>query len=81
MLDAFLADDFESSPEEVGVYRTLAVRDLPAIINMVVPPDSWDAVLNITSTRQILASWESKRIFDPRLLNSLQETIEQRAAR
>lgn len=81
MLDAFLADDFETSPEEVGVYRTLVVRDLPAIINMVVPPDSWDAVLNITSTRQILASWESKRIFDPRLLNSLQETIEQRAAR
>lgn len=81
MLDAFLADDFETSPEEVGVYRTLAVRDLPAIIDMVVPSDSWDAVLNITSTRQILASWESKRIFDPRLLNSLQETIEQRAAR
>ena len=81
MLDAFLADDFETSPEEVGVCRTLAVRDLPAIIDMVVPSDSWDAVLNITSTRQILASWESKRIFDPRLLNSLQETIEQRAAR
>lgn len=53
MLDSFLADDFETNPEEVAVYRTLATRDLPAIIDMVVPPDSWDAVLNITSTRQV----------------------------
>lgn len=53
MLDAFLADDFETSPEEVAVYRKLAVRDLPGIIDMVVPPDSWDAVLNLTSTRQV----------------------------
>lgn len=87
MLDSFLADDFETSPAEVAVYRTLAVRDLPAIIDMVVPPDSWDAVLNITSTRQvcvsltqILASWESKRIFDLSLLTSLMTSVEQRAA-
>lgn len=87
MLDSFLADDFETNPEEVAVYRTLATRDLPAIIDMVVPPDSWDAVLNITSTRQvclpltqqILASWESKRIFEPSVLAPLMETVEQRA--
>lgn len=56
MLDAFLADDFQTSPAEVAVYRTLAVRDLPAIVDLVVPEGSWDAVINGGSTKQVRGS-------------------------
>ncbi|WFC98110.1 hypothetical protein MYAM1_000833 [Malassezia yamatoensis] len=80
MLNAFLADDYETNPTEVAVYRRLAVRDLPAIIDMVVPRDTWDAALNVTSTKQILQSWNTKRIFDSNLLASLLRTSEERAA-
>ncbi|KOS13134.1 hypothetical protein Malapachy_1534 [Malassezia pachydermatis] len=80
MLDAFLADDFQTSPAEVAVYRTLAVRDLPAIVDLVVPEGSWDAVINGGSTKQILSSWQSKHIFDQALLNRLINTTEARVS-
>lgn len=53
MLDVFLTDDYHTNPDEVGVYRALAVRDLPALVDMVVPSDSWDAVINVGSTLQV----------------------------
>lgn len=52
MLDAFLADDFQNN-SDVAVYRALAVRDLKALVDMVVPANSWDAVINAGSTRQV----------------------------
>lgn len=53
MLDSFLANDFQTNPEDVEVYRRLAARDLPSLVDMVVPTDSWDAVINAGSTRQV----------------------------
>lgn len=81
MLDAFLSDDFQTNPAEVAVYRTLAQRDLPLIIDLVVPSGRWDAVLNSASTRQILLSWESKRLFDAQLLLPLVAMVDERVAR
>jgi len=52
MLDAFLADDFQNNAD-VAVYRALAMRDLEALVDMVVPTNSWDAVINVGSTRQV----------------------------
>ena len=57
MLDVFLSDDYRTNPEEVGVYRTLAVRDLPALVDMVVPSESWDAVINVGCTMQVCAGF------------------------
>ncbi|WFD29755.1 hypothetical protein MSPP1_000767 [Malassezia sp. CBS 17886] len=80
LLDVFLADDFASPAAEVDVYRALALRDLTAIVDMVMPPDSWDAVLNLGSTRQILRSWQAKRVYDAGVLSHLIDTVEERAA-
>lgn len=81
MLDVCLTDDSRTNPDGVAVYRELAVRDLPALVDMVVPPNSWDAVINLGSVQQILLSWRSKRVFEPSLITPLLDTIEQRAAR
>lgn len=56
MLDAFLADEFQTNAVAVAIYRAIAQRDLPAIVDMLVPADSWDAVLNLSSTRQVRAT-------------------------
>ena len=53
----------------------------PALIDMIVPPKSWDAVINLGSVQQILLAWRSKRVFEPCLITTLLDTIEQRAAR
>ena len=81
MLDACLTDDSGANPDGAVVYRELAVRDLPALVDMIVPPNSWDAVINLGSVQQILLSWRSKRVFEPCLITTLLGTIEQRAAR
>ena len=80
LLDAFLADDFQTNAVAVAIYRTIAAQHLATIVDMIVPPDNWDAVLNANSTRQILASWRTKRVFDVGVLTSLLETADQRAA-
>lgn len=81
MLDVCLTDDSGTNPDGAAVYRELAVRDLPALIDMIVPPKSWDAVINLGSVQQILLAWRSKRVFEPCLITTLLDTIEQRAAR
>ena len=81
MLDVCLTDDSGTNPDGAAVYRELAVRDLPALVDMIVPPNSWDAVINLGSVQQILLAWRSKRVFEPCLITTLLGTIEQRAAR
>ena len=79
MLDAFFADEFQSHVAEVAIYRALIVRDLPALVNMVVPQDNWEAVLNYGSARQILQAWRTRHVLDPDMLSSLLSLIESRA--
>ena len=79
MLDAFFADEFQSHVAEVAIYRALIVRDLPALVDMVVPQDNWEAVLNYGSARQILQAWRTRHVLDPDMLSSLLSLIESRA--
>lgn len=80
MLDAFFADEFQSQVAEVSVYRALVVRDLSRLVDIVVPQDSWEAVLNHGSAKQILLAWRTRHVLDPEMLSSLLATMECRAA-
>lgn len=80
MLDAFFADEYRSQVAEVSVYHALVLRDLPVLVDMVVPKDSWEAVLNYGSARQILCSWRMRNVLNPEMLTTLLETMEQRSS-
>lgn len=80
MLDTFFADEYRSHTAEVSVYHALVVRDLPVLVDMVVPRDSWEAVLNYGSARQILCSWRTRNVLNPEMLTTLLDTMEQRSS-
>lgn len=58
LLDALLSED-AAAPQ----YRPLVASNLPHFIDLVVPPASWDAILNIGSAQQVSEISASSDVF------------------
>ncbi|PWN29698.1 hypothetical protein BDZ90DRAFT_216457, partial [Jaminaea rosea] len=86
LLDALFTDYASSHNSQsasrallLSNFRSLAQRDLPALIDAVVPSDSWQGIkLNSAVTIQVLTSWRLKRLFPQEHIAELLETIEER---
>ncbi|KAF9260570.1 hypothetical protein L218DRAFT_962384 [Marasmius fiardii PR-910] len=60
-----------------NLYVDYVSRDLPKIVENVVPPGR-EGLPNLVSTRQILENWRSKRVIDPQVIDTVISTLEAR---
>lgn len=57
-------------------YLALITRDLPSIVDHVVPHR--DGLLNLKSARAILDSWRARRVLDPSVVDAVLATLKER---
>ncbi|PWN49526.1 hypothetical protein IE53DRAFT_317475 [Violaceomyces palustris] len=80
LLDALFTDEYFASSGLSPLYRPLLARDLDHLIDLAVPPQSWDAVLNLGTVKQIVSSWKKKQILDREFLSAIEMKLEAREA-
>ncbi|GAB1523472.1 hypothetical protein RhiTH_006622 [Rhizoctonia solani] len=64
-----------TTPSSQAPYIEYVTRDLEKIVEYVVP-DSRDGLVNFQSARQILESWQTKRVLDPIAVSNVIEILE-----
>ncbi|ELU36774.1 CTK3 domain-containing protein [Rhizoctonia solani AG-1 IA] len=69
-----------TTPSSQAPYIEYVTRDLEKIVEYVVP-DSRDGLVNFQSARQILESWQTKRVLDPIAVSNVIEILEIKKSR
>ncbi|KAG8738645.1 hypothetical protein FRC10_006634 [Ceratobasidium sp. 414] len=64
-----------SIPSSQAPYIDYVTRDLDKIVELVVP-NSRDGLINFQSARQILESWQTKRVLDPIAVSNVVEALD-----
>ncbi|CUA66967.1 hypothetical protein RSOLAG22IIIB_02875 [Rhizoctonia solani] len=76
---ALLYQSGATTPSSQAPYVEYVTRDLEKIIEYVVP-NSRDGLINFQSARQILESWQTKRVLDPIAVSNVLEDLEAKKA-
>ncbi|CAE7089319.1 unnamed protein product [Rhizoctonia solani] len=72
---ALLYQSGATTPSSQAPYIEYVTRDLEKIVEYVVP-NSRDGLINFQSARQILESWQTKRVLDPIAVSNVLEDLE-----
>ncbi|CAE6491713.1 unnamed protein product [Rhizoctonia solani] len=72
---ALLYQSGATTPSSQAPYIEYVTRDLEKIVEYVVP-NSRDGLINFQSARQILESWQTKRVLDPIAVSNVLENLE-----
>ncbi|KDN36213.1 hypothetical protein RSAG8_10976, partial [Rhizoctonia solani AG-8 WAC10335] len=76
---ALLYQSGATTPSSQAPYIEYVTRDLEKIVEYVVP-NSRDGLINFQSARQILESWQTKRVLDPIAVSNVLEDLETKKA-
>ncbi|EUC57523.1 CTD kinase subunit gamma CTK3 protein [Rhizoctonia solani AG-3 Rhs1AP] len=76
---ALLYQSGATTPSSQAPYIEYVTRDLEKIVEYVVP-NSRDGLINFQSAKQILESWQTKRVLDPIAVSNVLEDLEAKKA-
>ncbi|EPQ26283.1 uncharacterized protein PFL1_06218 [Pseudozyma flocculosa PF-1] len=76
LISSLFTDDSLSTPAVRAAYTPLLHRDADRLVHLMLPPDRWEAVLNLDATTRVLETWRTKMVLDPNDVDRLVALVE-----